>query len=232
MATSYFCSPYCRRAHSKRVKTFAALLPCYSSLYTWVQLGRDTQNVCVGRTNQVGQVIFMLLIAKSFEQAWAMLLDHKNKKWNLQKHECSRCALASILQSGIADTQLQRLCGLQILQIHVKTSRYLWPKKTQAHTTSDSLALILEFKNLFFFSLWIKFLFHWSQQTPFDFDKAKISFEVFCFLLTCVCVWRFILSSKPFLRVTWNCPSFPAVWAPHWLEDYSQTDKECLLHDR
>lgn len=104
-------------------------------------------------------------------------------------------------------------------------------KKNQPHTTSDSLALILEFKNVFS-SLRIKFLFHWSQQTPFDFDKATISFEVFCFLLICICVWRFILSSKPFLRVTWNRPSFPAVWAPHWLEDNSQTDKECLPHDR
>lgn len=203
----------------------SALLTTHSSSWS------ERQNVCVGRTNQVGQVIFMLLIAKSFEQAWAMLLDHKNKKWNLQKHECSRCALASILQSGIADTQLQRLCGLQILQIHVKTSRYLWPKKTTPHYIRQ-LSSDLQFKNLFFSSLWIKFLFHWSQQTPFDFDKAKISFEVFCFLLICVCVRRFILSSKPFLRITWNRPSFPAVCVPHWLEDYSQRDKECLPHNR
>lgn len=33
-----------------------------------------------------------------------------------------------------------------------------------------------------------KILVHWSQQTLFDFDKAKISFEVFCFLLICMCV--------------------------------------------
>lgn len=60
---------------------------------------------------------------------------------------------------------------------------------TKKTPTSDSLALILEFKNLFFSSLWIKFLFPWNQQqTPFDFDKAKISFNVFCFLLICMCV--------------------------------------------
>lgn len=73
-----------------------------------------------------------------------------------------------------------------------RSCKYMWKqagicdKKTP---TSDSLALILEFKNLFFSSLWIKFLFPWSQQqTPFDFDKAKISFDVFCFLLICMCV--------------------------------------------
>lgn len=27
-----------------------------------------------------------------------------------------------------------------------------------------------------------------SAQTPFDFDKAKISFDMFCFLLICMCV--------------------------------------------
>lgn len=61
---------------------------------------------------------------------------------------------------------------------------------TKKKPTSDSLALILEFKNLSFFSLFMdKILVPLkSAQTPFDFDKAKISFDMFCFLLTCMCV--------------------------------------------
>lgn len=180
----------------------------------------QTQTVCVGRTNQVRQVIFTLLIANSLEQAWAMLLDHKNKKGKLQKHECSRCALASTLQAGIADTQLQRLCGLQILQIHVKTSRYLWHKPPYIRQLSSDFGVQASF---FIPPLWIEFFLHWSQQqTPFDFDKAKISLDMFC-LLICMCVCRFIPSSKPSPPVTWNRTSFQAVWNPGCLKDYSET---------
>lgn len=74
-----------------------------------------------------------------------------------------------------------------------RSCKYMWKQAgicDKKKPTSDSLALILEFKNLSFFSLFMdKILVPLkSAQTPFDFDKAKISFDMFCFLLICMCV--------------------------------------------
>lgn len=75
-----------------------------------------------------------------------------------------------------------------------RSCKYMWKQAgicdKKKKPTSDSLALILEFKNLSFFSLFMdKILVPLkSAQTPFDFDKAKISFDMFCFLLICMCV--------------------------------------------
>lgn len=146
---------------------------------------RETDGMRVGRTNQVRRVIFTLLIANSSEQAWAMLLDHKNKKWKLQMHECSRCALAS--------TAIARDCRHKDI-VAFRSCKYMWK---QAGICDKKNPYIGQFNSDFriqksFFFLWIKSMFCWSQQpAPFDFDKAKTSLNVFCCLIICRCAGLF-----------------------------------------